>query len=108
MLCYVFLDLFEEQIYSFSLTITYYFQLFEEVIDAFRRIDLDKMPFTFPEQISELPLGLLALLYLGRIGQIVRRLLGIQIYELAEPDVTELIHHALGIIFRHGELVKLH
>lgn len=80
----------------------------EEPIDIFRRVYLNSMFFAFAVEICEQSLGVFARLDLGRVGQIVWGLLGVQINEVGQTYVAELVHNTLRIILRYRKLVQVH
>jgi hypothetical protein len=108
LLGHVLLNFFEEEVDGLALVLLDPGELLEEALDVLGRSDLDEVLLALVEQELELPLGVFARFDLLGVGQIVGRLVLVQVDKVAEADVTELVHDVPGVILGHSELVESH
>ena len=108
MLANVLLDFFKEEVYCLAFAIAKDLELLEEAVDVLWWRHLNGVLLALTQEINQLTLGVLALLNLLSVGQVVRRLVLVEINKVRVSDVSELIHDALRIIFLHRQLVQLH
>jgi len=104
----ILLNLFKKEVDSLALIVLDFFELVEEALDALRRVNLDKVPFTLVEQELKFTLGILTRFNLLRVGQLIRRVLLVKVNEMAHSQITELIHDIPGIILGDCKLVQSH